>query len=441
MRNIFYIFILILLFESCAGGKQAADSPYRRKPIVEVSEGELAVDAALIDAAAQQITGRTEEAVAQYQKILRDSATYSPAHYELGRIFLAVGWLDSALYHTRQACRLDADNVWYQLMLARVYERRNDTKNLVATWEGIVKANPDKVDFYYSLANAYLMAGNVQGSIDVLDRLEKRYGVTEEVSLHKQKLWMAVNKPDKARKELERLAEALPNESSYNAILAESYMAEKNYDKALYYYNRILENDPNDENVSIALASCYLAMGNLPQTYASLRKSLQNRNIDCQHRLTFLAEFMRDQRFFASYGRACFLMADTLVGMCGDEGGYHLIYGQMLAAQERYAEAAKQFVAHLGQDKGEYAAWEALLECESRCPECSQSLMDHALEASELFPLHLRPYLVLANGYLEQGNCTDAKKYIGRGMMISPLDPELKELNQRIATQCNEENE
>ena len=440
MKRYIYLSLILILLASCSGGKEAAtdNNPYRRKPIVEVTEAELSADSAMIEATTQMLLGNHEEAIKRYSRLLRTNANYAPAHYELGRAYLAMGWLDSALVHTRQACRLHGDNVWYQLLLAQVYGRRQDDKNMIATWEGIVKSHPDEVNYYYDLSNAYLTTGNVPGSIEVLDRVERRFGVTEEVSLQKHKLWMAIEKPDKARKELERLAEALPNEMRYNAILAETYMGEKNYTKALTYYNRILASNPDDENIHIALASCHMAMGNTANAYSHLRQGVLNRSVDGQHRLRYLAEFMRDQRFFAAYGQTCFRLADTIAAQCGNEEDYHFIYGQMLAAQERYAEAAEQFATHIERDKSQYASWEALLVCEAMMGEESPKLLEHAQTAAELFPLHLRPYMIMAEEYLKQGDCKQAQQSIGRALMVSPADPTVNELNLKIKQKCQE---
>jgi predicted Zn-dependent protease len=441
MKRYLYITLTLFLLAACGGGRQAAtgSSPYHRKPIVEVTERELRADSAMIEATTQMLLGNHNEAITRYRRLLKDSATYAPAHYELGRAYLAMGWLDSALAHTRQACRLNGDNVWYRLLLTRVYAQRQDDKNLIATWEDIVKKYPDEVNYYYDLSNAYLSTGNVPASIEVLDRVERRYGVTEEVSLQKHKLWMAIEKPDKARKELERLAEAMPNEVRYNAILAETYMGEKNYAKALTYYNRILAASPDDEGIHIALASCHMSMGNTAEAYKHLRQGVTNRHLDGQHRLRFLAEFMRDPRFFAAHSQACFLLADTIAAECAGEEGYHFLYGQMLAAQERYAEAADQFVAHLEQDKSQYTVWEALLVCEAKMEHGNPRLMEHAQAAAELFPLHLRPYLILAEGHLEQGDCKLAEQNIGRALMVSPTDPTVIELNQKIKQKCQKD--
>ncbi len=440
MRRPIYVFIIILgMLVSCSGtGKSSRSiSPYQRQPIAEVSPAQLSNDSLQIEATMQQLLGKREEAVAMFHKLLGKSPNYSPAHYELGKLYFSMGWLDSALYYTRQACRLDSKNNWYKIQLANVYEHLRDAKNLTATWEDLVQSNPDVVDYYYNLSNAYLFANNVPSSIEVLDRVEKRFGVTEAVSLQKQKLWYALEKPDKARKELEKLASAMPSESRYNAILAESYMAEKNYAKALQYYNLIYEHNPNDENINVALASCYLSMFNMPQAYRHLRLGMLNPAISCKDRLVYLSEFLRNEKFFNAYSKECFLLADTIAGHCSGEKDHSLLYGQMLAAQERYAEAVGQFKAYLAIDRSQYTVWEALLICEGHLPDSSAALLDDARQASELFPLHLRPYVILVQEHLRLGNCKEARHYLDRCLMIAPNEITIKQLTQQCEQQCH----
>lgn len=439
MKNKIYILSILLICASCASRPKSsapADTRFQRKPLVEVTEAQLKTEAAQIEATTQLLIGKPQEAVEAYQKILKENPGYAPAHYELGKIYLAVGWLDSALSHTQQAFLAQSDNLWYELQLTQIYERQHDAKNLTATWEDIVRRNPNRPDLYYDLSNAYLMSNNVTASIEVLDRVEKRFGVTEAVSLQKQKLWSALNKPEKARKELEKLAEAMPNESRYNAILAETYMKEKNYGKALQYYNRILESNPEDENIHISLASCYLDMGNLEQCYRHARLGLTNREVSCSDRLTYLVEFLHNKSFFMAYSKPCLLLADTIAQQCAGSSEHAFLYGQILASQERFGEAAEQFALKLAEDKSRYEVWEALLVCESMAGKGNAALMEHAHEAAELFPLHLLPYLVLVEGYAEQGDCEQANRYMERCQMVAPGDNRVKELNQTLKERC-----
>lgn len=436
--NIIFLATITALMASCVGGKKATETknPYRRAPIREVTAEELSNDSALIDATMQHLLGKEEESVDMYQGLLKKSPMYSPAHYGLGRLYFSMGWLDSALYHTRRACELDDNNAWYKIQLARIYEQMRDTKNVKATWEELVKRYPDNTDYYYSLSNAYLFCNDVPGSIAVLDRVEKRFGIKEEVSLQKQKLWNAINKPDKARKELEKLAAAVPSEPRYSAILAESYMNEKNYEKALQYYNYILETNPTDENIHISLASCHLAMGNMHDAYIHLRKGVLNPALRCRDRMVFMTEFLHNEAFFNAYGKKCFALADSIAGGCSEGEGFAVMYGQMLAAQERFREAAEQFKTHLATDKSQYGIWEMLLICEGQYEEGEAEMLEHARQASELFPLHLRPYLILAEGYLKHGNCEKARFYLDRCMMIAPNENAVKDVKQKIEQTC-----
>lgn len=176
-------------------------------------------------------------------------------------------------------------------------------------------------------------------------------------------------------------------------------------------------------------------MGDMPMTFFHLRQGMMNTAIDCKTRLVYLTEFLHNEAFFNRYGRQCFLLADTIARQCPADDGHAVLYGQMLAAQERFAEAAEQFKAHLAIDKSQYGVWEALLICEGQLQE-SDTLIEHARQASELFPLHLRPYLILVDEYLKREDCEKARFYLDRCMMIAPNEVSVKQLNQKISQQC-----
>lgn len=398
MNKVYHIILFSLLLVSCGGARKVPDTPgrYQRKPITEVTQQQLATQGLIIDATAQQLIGHTDEALTLYRKVLRDTPDEAAAWYQAGKIFLQQGRLDSALHYTRQAQRLDAENVWYSLQLARIHELRNDNGQLIAIWEDIVGRHPSVIEYYYNLANAYIHNNDVGKAVEVLDRFEKRYGVSEDISMQKQRLWSAVGKPEKAREEMERLAAAAPNETRYNAILAESYMQEKNYKKALHYYNQILAHNPDDENIHISLAQCHRLMGNLAEAYSHLRQGLRTAAIDCKTRVLFAGEFLRDAKFFAAYSRPVFLLIDTLLADCPPSAGHAYPYGLMLASQERFADAATQFRNHLATDSSQYDVWESLMYCVNRLPDHDTELFDLAQRASRLFPLHVQPYYIQA---------------------------------------------
>ena len=398
LRFLYIIMVVAAVLVSCGGEKKAVKGGgrYERKPIAEVTQEELALESMLIDAVSQQEIGNRAEALSIYRKCIGQSPETAVAWYEAGRLLLSMGRVDSALYYTQRACEIDGENVWYLLQRAKICELKQDTKGMIGTWEEIVRQHPTVLDYYYNLSNAYIKGEDVSSAIDVLNRFEKRYGVVEEVSLHKQRLWMYLGKPDKAREELEKLASAVPNDVRYNALLAEGYMQEKNYKKALQYYNNILEHHADDENVHVSLAQCYRQMGDYRQTYEHLRAGLRHPAVDCKSRVMFAGEMLREEKFFAAYSREVFLLLDTLLAECPATAGHCYGYGIMLASQERYEEAAEQFRRHLTVDSSQYDTWESLMYCVNRLPNHDEELFSVAQRASRLFPMHIRPYYIQA---------------------------------------------
>lgn len=409
----FYILtLLVLLLWGCKSQQAGSDSRYKRKPIVEVTEEQLKSEAALIDAKTQQELGHETEALEAYKKMLEAYPACAAAHYEMGQILEKRGWLDSALACTKRAHTLDPDNVWYSMLLAQIYQDQQDGKNLTATWESIVKKNPEVLEYYYELSNSYLMANDVHGAIEVLNRVEKRYGITEMVSLQKQKLWNAIGKADKARKEIETLAAAMPNEKKYAAILAESYMQEKNYAKAKQYYDQVLAADPNDEYVNISLAEFYKRTGDMGKAQEHLRRGLQGPNLSTKNKVTILSGFYTNEEFYVTYAQQAFALLEEIMEQCEDSTTYALFYGDVLMRQQKYNEAIHQFKNYLSADSSQYVAWEALLICLSATSGREDELINYAQRASELFPFHGLPNYLQGEVYLQRGEYEKALEHL-----------------------------
>lgn len=404
---IYMLASLCMALAGCKGSEKGAQAPsrYQRKPLVEVSEDQLKRDAEMIEGKTQQMLGNADEALKKYAQLLEQDPGYAAAYYEMGSILLRKGWTDSARVCAEKACALNDTNVWYRMLLATICDRQQDGKGLVKCWETLVKQNPNVLEYYYNLSNAYLTTNNVEGAIEALNRIERRYGVSEPVSLQKQKLWNFIGRADKGRKEIEALAQSLPKEKKYSAILAESYMKEKNYAKAKRYYDQVLETDPDDEYIHISLAEYYRQTGDMQQAYKHLRDGFQNPSLDCRGKMQILAAFYTTEEFYGKYAQQAFELTEVIMSQCGATAEYALFYGDVLMRQGKYAEASDQFKTHLQTDSSRYEVWEALLICLNEQEGKEDEVDATARRASELFPLHPLPY------YLQGFNCMMRKEY------------------------------
>lgn len=395
-REVIYIVLTALLLAGCAGRKAAAPDAgrYERAPIKEVTQEQLVLDAMLIDAVSLQERGDRDGALSAYAKLAAAAPSAAAAWYEMGQLLMQKGWTDSAYRCTQRAVDINGDNVWYLLALAQVQQKRGDSKGATATWERIVRQNPEVLEYYYELSNSYITAGNLPAAVEVLNRVERRIGVTEPISLQKQRLWEAAGKQDKAVKEVESLADAMPQEKRYSAILAEMNMQQKRYSKAKRYYDRILAADPDDEYIHIQLAEYYKQTGQPAAADSEMVKAFRHPALGCRTKIQLLSSFYTPDEFYGSRSGVTYRLLESIMGECEDSAEFAPFYGDVLMRQRRFDEAERQFAQSLQRDSSRYEIWEAMLICLAEQPEKEQELLGYAQRASRLFPIQTLPLYI-----------------------------------------------
>ncbi len=395
MRYTRYIAIALaaMLAAGCGGEKKAsvADGRYVRQPIKETTEEALKTEGRVIDAVALQESGRNEEAMKAYAELTKDEPQCAAAWYGLGRQVMMRGWTDSAVACLRRAVGFEEGNKWYLMALAEAQQRQGDAKGRVATLEKLVAAEPKVLEHYYELSNANIEAGDLAAAVEALDRVERMTGVTEPISLQKQRLWAAAGKPDKALKEVEKLAAAMPQEKRYQAIAAEGYMSQGKYKKAKQYYDRILAADPEDEYIHLQLAEYYKQTGQTAEADKEMEAAFRNGKLDCKTKIQLLASFYSNDEFYDAKRGVGFRLLDIIKDDCGDEPQFALVYGDALMRQQRYPEAAVQIEKALRQDSSRYEVWEGLLICLANDSLREGDLENYAARAERLFPMKTLP--------------------------------------------------
>ena len=389
----------MMIMTGCGSNRQVAQQGskrYERKPIVETSDERLASEAMMIDAKMRIEMGSYDEAMLILRKLVAREPECNAAKYEISRLMQKQGMNDSAIVMARQAADGDQKNVWYQRHLASLYQSTHRTAELVKLWERIVANNPDVIDYYYEWSNACLMNNDGKGAIAVLNRIEKKVGITQPVSLQKAKIWTYLKREDKALEEMESLVKAMPHDSDLNGALADSYMSAGQYDKAKECYDRLLKTDPDNEYVHISLAEYYKAIKQPRKAYEELKKGMAQKNLSTSNKLQILTNFYNSEEFYGIYSAYTFDLLETVMQEADDSTSYAAFYGDVLMRKREYGKAAQQFRLALTKDSSNYEVWEALLISELSSEADTAMLASHARRASKLFPLHPLPYYMQA---------------------------------------------
>ncbi len=381
----------------CGSPRPTADTSagarrWQRPPIREVDESQLKQDGRLIDAVALQETGHPDEALAAYAALTHDEPTTAAAWYGQAVLLMERGWTDSALHCAQRAVALQGENEWYLLALAQAAKLAGRPAEHVATWERLAALRPERLEYSYELATAHLANGDAARAVEALNRVERRVGVTEPVSLRKQQIWDAAGKPDKGLRELEALADAMPQEKRYQAILAQRAMQQKNYRKAKQYYDRILASDPADDYIHLQLAEYYKAVGQPAAADSEMVQALANPRLDTRTKLQLLTSFYTEEEFYGSRREVCLRLMEQVARESDQPEATAVYYGDALMRQGKYAQAAEQLEMAVAYDSSRYEVWEALLISLTEVPEREAALADYARRAERLFPMHTLPH-------------------------------------------------
>ncbi|MDY5969747.1 MAG: hypothetical protein SPJ13_07040 [Bacteroidales bacterium] len=406
--------LAVAVAAGCSAGKDVSPSRSGRQIVAERTPEELALQNMLVDAKTQQANGATAEAEKTLRALLAKNATNDAACYEMARLMAGAQRMDSAVLYVERAKALNPQNVWYRLLAATLYQAMGQADKQAREWEAVVELRPDEEEYYYELSNAYAKAGKETKAVEALNRLERMIGVSEPLSLQKQRLWLNAGREKEAIAELEALAKARPKEKKYNSMLAETYMKVGNLKKAKYYYDQVLANDPDDEFVHISLAQYYKVAGDDEQAYRELKKGFANPALDCKTKMRLLMTFYTKEEFFVTHAQYVYDLLGPAMNQCEDSVEFTLYYGELLMNQRRYAAAAEKLKETIARDSSKYEIWESLLVCLANSDTVGNETALYARRAQALFPMHNLPYYLTALDAYRKKDYEEAVKQLSQ---------------------------
>ncbi|MDP2423614.1 MAG: tetratricopeptide repeat protein, partial [Bacteroidales bacterium] len=252
---------------------------------------------------------------------------------------------------------------------------------------------------------------------------ETQIGITEEISVQKQKMFMLSGSLKEAIAETEKLSAAFPNESRYYSMLAELHLSNKDYNKALNYYNKVTEIDPTNPYVRISLAEYYRTIGNKHQSFVELKKGFANPTLDIDTKIQVMMSYYSVTEIYDELKGQAFELAEVLVETHPDDPKSHSMLADFLVREERYEEARDSFRKVISLDASRYIIWETLLRLDIMLNDIGSLEID-SQKTIELFPLQPMPYMFAGLGAYQSNHYTDALKMFnaGKDMVVDDIE-------------------
>ncbi len=387
-----YLFLMLLMFQpATAQNKKERKQKQSEHALAAIDR--TAVTAIFIDATKAKVLGDLPKALALFQLCIEKDPSADAAYYELSQLYYQQSDFKTAAQLAEKASEIDPRNVWYKLLLNDIYKKSGNNEGSLRITQQLTKQYPGNVDYLYELANSCLMANKPSEAIDAYNEIENIIGITEEISLQKQRIYLLQKKTDKSEEEINRLIKTFPEEKvRYLSILAESYIAIGEEEKASDFYRQIAEANPNDPYIHISLADFYKRKGDKVKSLEELKTGFENPSLDIETKIRVLTAYFTVQDIYVNQKEEALELAGILAKTHPMEPQAHSLLGDLLLQDKQYLAARNEFRQLIAIDSSKYAGWESLMQSEASLQDWN-ALLNESSRALELFPLQPVPYL------------------------------------------------
>ncbi len=361
------------------------------------------MDRHFFNALREKNNGNLNQAAESFRKVLSIDPENDAALYELGKLFLAIDKKEEALILFEEAVRIKPENEWYLMALSDVYEAQSKYKEAAEVYRKAIVLKPSNIEYYFDYASMLLYQSKFEEAIKTYNQIQEKIGVTEELSVQKEKIWLKLGKVDKAVAEINELIKHNPKETRYKLMLAEIYNANDRKEEALKIYSSILEEDSTSGMSQLSIADYYRMNGQDEIAHEYLLKAFANRTLDIDNKVRILSAYFAVMTNEIMMKRALEL-GDALITAHPEEAKAHAIYGDFLYQNKQLKEALTQYKKTLEIDSKVFAVWQNLLFIQAELADY-QSLEKSSDEALTLFPSQPLVY------YLNAAAKVQVKKY------------------------------
>ena len=266
----------------------------------------------LIEATGAKISGDIYTADSIYKKCLLLNPKSGVVNFELSGLYISLDQPQKALEYANKAVILSPENEWYLANLAVLYKKINNHKKSAESFSKLVVSKPEKISYLFSLTEELLNNNSYKKAIKVLDVIEKKIGIKEEISIQKHQIYLFLKNKKKAVIELENLISNEPESISRLGLLAEYYENAKKSELAKAILNKMLSIDSSNGLVRLSLFQHYYKNKEYKKGYEELLLVMNSNSIEINLKKQILMQISYDKSSPYNISEVCNLAQSFL---------------------------------------------------------------------------------------------------------------------------------
>jgi tetratricopeptide (TPR) repeat protein len=356
--KIVYLVVFVGLFV-CSCNKQIIPGFKTGKTGIEYDSA--AFDYSYVEGIRQRLLGNFGEALRFFEQCLVINPQSDATYYQISQIVLSNGDMMNGKKYIKKAIELEPENLWYNMLLASIYNQERNIDSAIICFEKVVKIYPDKEDLQISLAKLYSEEGSYEKARSILYRLDEKYGVNETTTISLVESLMMEKKFVEALAKVNELLEIDPDDIVFNGYLAEIYKSQGDMQKAKDVYRKLIERNPENPDIQLSLCDFLISEKNYVELFDLLNIIILNQKITKEEKISLIARLIENEEILKEFDKKLELSIMILEAEFKNDDIVILLRPEFLVNDKKNKEAAIRLEEIIKLNPDNYFAWEKLL--------------------------------------------------------------------------------
>lgn len=412
---------LILAFLMGFVSSQHTYAQFRKKNKTENKQREAAYY--FVEAEKYYILEDYPKAYVLFQKSLESDPNNGAAHFKIAQILVAKGEFDEALLNANKAIKLDKDNKYYFLIKAEILTRQSNFAAAAQVYDEMINTIPGTKDYLFDLAALYIYQSDYASALETYEVAEEKFGVVEEVIRQKQKIYLEMNKLDKAIAEGKKLINAFPGEAAYVVNLAEIYQSNGRAKDAIPILEELLKYDANNPEARLMLARIYQDQGQTMQALENYEVAFASENLAVNKKVQLVARYLQELPD-PEIEKLCRSLSNTIVEAHPDDANAYVISGDFYTTIGEDEAARNNYLEAVAINGNNFNVWQNVINIELELGKMD-AVLEHSEKAMEYFPN--QAILFYFNGFarMSMGDYNESARVLEQGKRLAGNNDEL----------------
>lgn len=339
-KNIIWLLVAVWTLVSCGTVKST-----REKPAVALAQSSLTpeqqrkYDYFFLEAMRLKEKKDYASAFGLLQHCLDIHPNAASALYEVSQYYMFLRQVPQGQEALEKAVANAPDNYWYSQGLASLYQQQNELDKAVTLLEQMVVRFPAKQDPLFNLLDLYGRQEKYDEVISTLNRLEKRMGKNEQLSMEKFRIYLQMKDDKKAFQEIESLVQEYPMDMRYQVILGDVYLQNGKKQEAYDVYQKVLAAEPDNPMAIFSMASYYKQTGQEELYQQQLDTLLLNKKVTPDTKVGVMRQMIVENEQADKDSTQIIALFDRIMKQEQDDPQIPMLYAQYLLSKNMESES------------------------------------------------------------------------------------------------------